>query len=274
MRGAISELETVPVRARLSSVPAAHDLADQLLDEASLHGPAVLLSRSGMTLRLMKALAECMLAAELKHHLQRLDVHDTTLFGNYRNGSTPKTVSTTAGRLELAVPRVRFSTFVPQLVPRYQRRIPGFDHHIIVLYGRGLTIPELQAHLLSLYGQPAWSDLGGTLTREVQLHVRQWQTRRLESACELLYVDTLQAQRQPQGQAPLLFALGLRADGGKDVLGLWHATEAHPAPWHEAMRDLKGRGLLEPNLIAGERAQGLREAAALVYPAARFRVLR
>ncbi|SFV05725.1 transposase [Pseudoduganella namucuonensis] len=271
--GVICELGRAAVPARSS----ADGLVDQLLEEARLHSAAALLSRSGMTVRLMKALAECMLGAELKQHLLRQAVRESAQCGNYRNGSTPKTVATSAGRVELAVPRARHSTFVPQLVPRYRRSIPGFDHDIIVLYGRGVPLHELRARLRGLYGEQAWSELGGTLSAEVALHVGGWQARRLESAHELLYFGVLYARRHPadgtpEGTAnrPLLFALGLRADGGKDVLGLWAGTAGQPFPWRDVLRELRERGLGEPRTIAGDGAPGLREAAAQAYPAARF----
>jgi hypothetical protein len=41
-----------------------------------------------------------------------------------------------------------------QLIARYQRRFPGFDEGIVSMYARGMTVRELQGHLLELYGLP------------------------------------------------------------------------------------------------------------------------
>lgn len=268
MTGAISSLD----KAGLAAARSPQALVDQLLHEAHIHGAAALLTRSGISMRLMKKLAECMLAAELSHHLG-MSAQRAAQAGNYRNGSTPKTVATPSGMIELDVPRVRLSTFVPRLVPRYQRRIPGFDEHIMILYGRGIGSAELQSRLRALYGEHAWTELCDTLTREVVLHTSDWQARRLERACALIYFDALPTLGQAEGQAtptPLLFALGMRADGRKEVLGFWLTRATHTAFWHEVLNELKGRGLAEPGTIAGEHLRGLQEAAALVYPAARF----
>ena len=272
MTGAISILEKAGIPAARST----DSLIDQLLNEARVHGAAALLTRSGMSVRLMKKLAECMLAAELKHHLFRQAAQGATKFGNYRNGSTPKTVSTPSGTMELAVPRVRFSTFVPHLIPRYQRQLPGFDDSILVLYGRGLDMRELQSRLLGLYGAHAEAELCDILTDEVLLHTRDWQARRLECSCALIYFDALQTQRLPEGQAEtqLFFALGMRADGRKDIFGFWIESSADATFWGNVMRELKGRGLVEPGTIAGGSLRGLQDAAALVYPAALFRPIR
>jgi putative transposase len=273
MMGTMSGPENTAVLA----VHSTNSLINQLLDGAYIHDAPTLLAQSGIALRLLKKLVECMLSAELKHHLLVHAGQGTGKSGNYRNGSTPKTVSTPLGALDLAVPRVRFSTFVPCLIPRYQRRLSGFDSNILVLYGRGLSRDSLQSHLLSLYGAQTWSELGGTMTEEVLLHTRKWQEGGLEHSCALVYFDTLQTEWQQNGQTvtvSLLFALGVRADGQRDVFGLWTEDAADTTFWCDVMHDLKGRGLLAPGTIVGSRLTGLQEALAQVYPAAHFKPVR
>ncbi len=238
-------------------------LSELLLDEARIHGPGGLLGRSGLMARMMKELAECLLAAELQQHLLRPALQETVKLGNYRNGSTPKTVSTNVGKIELAVPRVRFSTFVPQLVPRYQRQIPGFDHTIVVLYARGLPDEMVRARLLGLYGADAWEELGDALTGALLRHTVRWRARRLDPDCALLYCDALPAP------TPLLFALAMSAEGERDVLGMWSGHAGQPGLWGAALGELRQRGLLIPDMIAGDAAV-VRQAAAQVYPGARF----
>src|SRR6218665_822082 len=48
---------------------------------------------------------------------------EAALHGNSRNGSFPKTVGTTAGEVELRIPRDRNGTFTPRLVPTGSRRL-------------------------------------------------------------------------------------------------------------------------------------------------------
>lgn len=49
------------------------------------------------------------------------------------------------GELELDIPRDRHATFEPQLVAKYQRRLSGFDDHVIGMYARGMSVREIQA---------------------------------------------------------------------------------------------------------------------------------
>lgn len=105
------------------------ELIDQLLAQVQNKDAESILGESGLAGLLKKQLAERMLAAELRHHLDTEAQQGRA--GNHRNGSSPKTVITSNGELNLDIPRDRQATFEPQLVAKYQRRLPGFDDHVI-----------------------------------------------------------------------------------------------------------------------------------------------
>lgn len=109
-----------------------------------------ILGESGLAGQLKKQLAERMLAAELSHHL--ISEAKQGKAGNHRNGSSRKTVITPSDELNLDIPRDRQATFEPQPVAKYQHRLPGFDDHVISMYARGMSVREIQGHLLELYG--------------------------------------------------------------------------------------------------------------------------
>jgi putative transposase len=67
---------------------------------------------------------------------------------NHRNGYSKKTVLTETSKIDIKVPRDRGGTFDPKLIQRYQRRFPGFDEKIVSMYARGMTVREIQGHLL------------------------------------------------------------------------------------------------------------------------------
>ena len=72
--------------------------------------------------------------------------------GNNRNGSYPKTVQTDAGTVGVEMPRDRNATFEPQLIPKHQRRLRGFNELVISLVARGMTTRDTRAHLQEIYG--------------------------------------------------------------------------------------------------------------------------
>jgi putative transposase len=126
------------------------ELIDQLLAQVQNKDAESVLGESGLAGQLKKQLVERMLTAELAHHLDTETRQGRT--GNHRNGSSPKTVITPNGELSLDIPRDRLATFEPQLVAKYQRRLPGSDDHVIRMYARGMSVREIQGHLRELYG--------------------------------------------------------------------------------------------------------------------------
>lgn len=117
-----------------------NEIPDELLAGCD---PNTVFESNGLLDDLKKALAERILNAELDQHLGQACEQTA---GNYRNGTSPKTVLTDAEKRELAIPRDRQARFEPALIAKYQRRFPGFDEKIIALYARGLTTRDIQAH--------------------------------------------------------------------------------------------------------------------------------
>ena len=130
-----------------------------------------------------KALTERVLQAELTHHLGYPPGAGRDAAGNARNGTTPKTLVTDTGMLDLAIPRDRHSTFTPQFVPKRVRCLPGYDETVLALYARGLTVRELQAYLEERYQVPVSTDLICTVTAEVLDEVATWQGRSRSTRC-------------------------------------------------------------------------------------------
>ena len=79
--------------------------------------------------------------------------------GNNRNGSYPKTVQTDAGTVGVEMPRDRNATFEPQLIPKHQRRLRGFNELVISLVARGMTTRDTRAHLQEIYGVEVSAEL-------------------------------------------------------------------------------------------------------------------
>jgi len=88
------------------------------------------------------------LAAELTTHLGYAPhARPPSKPANARNGSSPKTVQTEQGPIDLAVPRDRAGTFEPTVVKKRQRRREGVDDNGLALHAHGLTIRDIQGHL-------------------------------------------------------------------------------------------------------------------------------
>jgi transposase-like protein len=182
-------------------------------------------------------------------------------------------VITPAGEMELNIPRDRLATFEPQLVAKYQRRMPGFDDHVISMYARGMSVREIQGHLQQLYGLSVSPDLISTNTDEVLDEVEQWQQRPLESMYPIVYFDALRLKIRDEGTVKnkaVYLALGVRADGKKEVLGLWIEQTEGAKFWLKVFNELKNRGLDDVLIAVVDGLRGFPEAIEAVYPQAQI----
>jgi transposase-like protein len=248
------------------------DLIDQLLAQVQNKDAESILGESGLAGQLKKRLAERMLSAELNHHLDTEAAHGKS--GNHRNGSSRKTVTTPEGEsLELTIPRDRQATFEPQLVAKYQRRLPGFDERVISMYARGMSVREITGHLQEIYGLEVSPDLISNITDEVLAEVEQWQQRPLEAMYPIVYFDALRLKIRDEGTVKnkaVYLALGIRADGRKEVLGLWIEQTEGAKFWLKVFNELKNRGLQDILIAVVDGLRGFPEAIEAVYPQAQI----
>lgn len=123
-------------------------LADELLAKADAEG-VELIGPDGLLSQVTKAVLERALGKELTAHLG-YEKHDPANrgSGNSRNGSTPQTLLTDDGAVDLEVPQDRAGSFDTKIVREGQTRLDGFNDRIIALYARGLTTRDIQGHLL------------------------------------------------------------------------------------------------------------------------------
>lgn len=239
------------------------ELLDELLEGQD---PATVLRSDGLLGELKKALAERMLNAEMDVHL---DAEAEQQAGNHRNGSSPKTVLSEDGELELSIPRDRHGRFDPRLIRKYQRRFPGFDEKIIALYARGMSTRDIQSHVGELYGVSISPDLVSAVTDAVLEEVRAWQARPLESTYAVVFFDALRVKVRDEGlvrNKAVYLAIGVRCSGHKEVLGLWIEQTEGAKFWLRVMNELKTRGVGDVLIAVVDGLKGFPEAITAVFP--------
>jgi putative transposase len=222
--------------------------------------------RGGLLDELKKALAERALNAEMDHHLAGEGGEN-----NSRNGYGRKSVVTDTGRIALEVPRDRQASFDPQLIAKYQRRFPGFDDKVVSMYARGMSAREIVGHLRDLYGVEVSPDLVSAVTDAVLDEIAAWQARPLEPVYPLVFFDALRVKIRDEGlvrNKAVHIALGVRADGGKEILGLWLEQNEGAKFWLRVMTELKNRGVEDVLLAVVDGLKGFPEAILAVFPEA------
>lgn len=241
---------------------------------ANYSKPADLIGPDGLLKKLTAALVNRAMEAELTEHVGYEHGEEPPEGQtNRRNGKTGKRLRTHHGEVAVEVPRDRDGTFEPQLVPKHQRHFDGFDDQILALYARGTSTRDIRAHLQEIYGVEVSPDLISRVTDAVIDELKAWQQRALEPTYLTVYLDALVVKIRDKGSVQnkhVYLAVGVAADGTKDVLGMWVQSTEGAKFWLAILGELKSRGVSDILVLCADGLTGLPEAVEAAYPQAIF----
>jgi len=234
---------------------------------------------NGLLRGLMKSALECMLDAEMAAHLKGQDPpqpFEPPAPNNRRNGHSKKTAQGELGEVNLDVPRDRDGTFQPRLLPKYQRRLAGFDDKVLALYAKGLTTRDIQDVVAELYGVEVSPTLISEVVAGLDVEVNAWRARRLDPVWPIVYFDGLVVPVRGEGgrvsQHTMHVALGVNLQGRKELLGLWLNQSEGAKFWLSCLTDLKNRGLADVFVACVDGLTGFPEAIRAAYPEAKVQL--
>jgi transposase-like protein len=261
--------------------------AEQLASEMACQATTIE-DLNGLMRLMMKSALERMLNTEMDVHLGRrpAPVSETeapagtlpttdpaaVIKKNRRNGRSQKTVQGDQGELTISTPRDRDGTFEPQLIGKYQRRVPGFDTKILALYAKGMTTRDIQEIVRELYGVEVSPTLISEITADLDSEVTAWRSRPLEAVWPIVYFDGivvhLRGENGRVSQHTVYVALGVNLEGHKELLGLWINQNEGAKFWLACLTDLKNRGLQDIFVACVDGLSGFPEAIRAAYPQA------
>lgn len=190
--------------------------------------------------------------------------------GSPRNGTSPKTILTGDGPLQLDIPRGRQFSFQPILITKHERRSTGFDDKIIAMYGRGMTARDIRAFLSEQFGTGVSTDFISSVIDGVMDKAGLWQQRRLEPMYPVVFLDALQVKIRDEGSlrnTAVYLALDVLPDGTREILGTWIQTTEGAKFWTKGFNDLWPRGVQDMLIAVTDGLKVMPEALAVVYPA-------
>jgi len=246
------------------------EIIGQVLSEVGPDGLR-LTGGGGFLPQLVKAVLERGMAAELSDHLGygKGDPSGRN-GGNSRNGSTPKMLQTEVGPVALDAPRDRAGTFTPTLVPKGVTRVGGgLDDMIISLYAGGMTVRDIEHHLVRTLGTEVSRDTISNITDAVLEEVAAWQTRPLDAVYPVVFFDALVVKVRDgnvvQNKAAHL-AVGVDTDGVKHVLGIWVQSAEGASFWAQVCAELANRGVRDIIIACCDGLTGFPEAIEATFP--------
>jgi len=255
--------------AAASGKAALPQLSQQML-ETLIPGPVTKEQFTDIFENFKKAFIERAMGAEMSHHLGYGPGQDKPEGAtNHRNGTSAKTVITDSGAVRIEMPRDREASFEPQLIGKHERRFTGFDDKIIAMYARGMTVREIQAFLAEMYAVDVSPELISSVTDAVMSEVTAWQARPLEAMYPVVFFDALRVKIRENGvvrNKAVYLALGILADGTRDILGIWIENTEGAKFWMKVFNDMKTRGCNDVLIAVTDGLKGMGEALEVVYP--------
>ena len=226
---------------------------------------------SDFTSELVRHVVEAALNVELTEHLgYEKHAPEGHHSGNSRNGSYPKTLKGSQGKIKVEIPRDRQGSFEPQLVEKGQTRFTAFDEQILACYARGMSTRDIAATFEEMYGGAKVShSVISQVTEAVQEEVTLWQNRPLDEVWPIVYLDGIVVKVHQDKQVvnrAIHLALGINMEGKKELLGLWIADNEGAKFWLSVLTELQNRGVKDILLACVDGLTGFPEAIEAVFP--------
>ncbi|MCZ7456124.1 IS256 family transposase [Streptomyces sp. WMMC940] len=183
----------------------------------------------------------------------------------WRNGHRDKVLTTQAGDLDLAIPKVRTGSFFPSLLERRRRIDQALYAVIVEAYVHGVSTRSVDDLVRALGADSGISKSEvSRLCTGLDAELTVFRTRPLDhTRFPYIYLDATYCKARVNHQIvsqAVVIATGITEDGGREVLGLMVGDSETEAFWSEFLRSLRERGLSGVRLVIADHHSGLVKA--------------
>ena len=200
---------------------------------------------------------------------------------NRRNGKRLKTVATTAGEVELAIPELRTGSFFPSLLHPRRRVDKALYAVICSAWIEGVSTRKVDDLVRALGNESGISrSTVSRICKEIDEGVHEFLSRRLDRTwfpyvfVDATYLD-VRVGRRVVCRA-LVVATGVSAQGRREILGMALGDAETVDFWTSFLRSLRERGLKVPSpedptgvvLVTSDAHAGIRAAVRAILPGA------
>lgn len=187
-----------------------------------------------------------------------------------RNGSRPRTLSTTAGDLELRIPKLRTGSFFPSLLERRRRIDQALFVVVMEAYLHGVSTRKVDDLVKALGADTGISKSEvSRICKDLDTEVSAFRDRSLkEMTYPYVFLDATYCKARVNHRVvsqAIVVAVGVSADGRREVLGMDVGDSEDGAFWTSFLRGLKTRGLGGVQLVISDAHAGLKAAIATVF---------
>ena len=214
-----------------------------------------------------------MLDAEADHLCNAQRYERTEARTDQRAGHYTRKLHTKAGEVELKVPKLRKATFETAIIERYKRRESSVEEALMEMYLAGVSVRRVEDITQALWGMRVSAGTVSDLNQKMYERIEAWRNRPIQGTYPYVYLDGISLKRTWGGEVrnvAVLVAVGVGADGYRDILGIAEGCKEDKAGWSGFLAYLKQRGLKCPELFISDKCLGLIESLDEYYPDAQW----
>ncbi|WP_331744379.1 IS256 family transposase (plasmid) [Streptomyces sp. NBC_01136] len=235
-----------------------HDLLRLLESLRSADGLELVRSVAERMLQeLIEAEASAKIGAEWNEHA------DTRTA--YRSGHRERTLTSQAGDLDLAIPKLRSGSFFPSLLERRRRIDQALYAVIMEAYVHGVSTRSVDDLVKALGADTGISKSEvSRICGDLDVQLTAFRNRPLDHVrFPYMYLDATYCKARVEHQIvsrAVVIATGITEDGGREVLGVMVGDSETEVFWTQFLRSLRERGLSGVRLVIGDHHSGLVKA--------------
>ena len=208
---------------------------------------------------------QALIEAELSAVIGAVPHQRTDARTGHRNGHRPRTVTTTAGDLELRIPKLRAGSFFPSLLERRRRVDQSLFAVIMEAYLHGTSTRKVDDLVKALGADTGISKSEvSRICADLDGEVAAFRDRSLAGqGFPYVFLDATYCKARVNHRVvsqAVVVATGVAADGHREVLGFEVGDSEDGAFWTAFLRSLRARGLSGVQLVISDAHAGLKTA--------------
>jgi transposase-like protein len=189
----------------------------------------------------------------------------------YRNGARMRTWDTRVGTLELAIPKVTPGSYFPSLLEPRRRGERALVAVVQEAYVHGVSTRKVDELMRALGLEGISKSEVSRVCSALDTEVEAFRTRPISGEHPYLWIDATYHKVRQDGRVismATVVAIGVTAEGERQVLGVDAGPSEDAAFWTAFLRDLKRRGLQGVRLVISDAHEGIKQAIATVLTGA------
>ena len=215
----------------------------------------------------VRVLAAAIMDLEVEQHLGAGRHERTPERRGQRNGYRDRQWDTRVGTVDLRVPRIRDGSYFPALLEPRTRAERALVAVVQEAYVGGVSTRRVDGLVKTLGLEGISKSQVSRLCQELDAEVERFRTRPLTGSYPYLWVDATFVKGREDGRVvslAVVVAVGVRADGVREVLGVDVGPSEDGTFWLGFLRGLVARGLSGVQLVTSDAHEGLRQAIGAV----------